>query len=67
MKAILEFCLPEEEPEFAACTYAGKWHSALCSIEREIDLLLNGERTEAEAKMLENLRNLIPFEIHDIG
>jgi hypothetical protein len=67
MKAILEFNLPEDEPEFLACTNSGNFHCALLKIEREIDILLNMGRTDAEAKILEQLRNLIPHEIHEIG
>ena len=67
MKAILEFNLPDEEPEFLACTNSGNFHSALLKIEREIDNLLNMERTDSEAKILERLRELIPHEVHEIG
>ena len=67
MKAILEFNLPNEEPEFLACTNSGNFHSALLEIEREIDSLLNMERTDSETRILERLRKLIPHEVHEIG
>lgn len=67
MKAILEFNLPDEEPEFLACTNSGNFHSALLKIEGEIDSLLNMERTDSEAKILERLRGMIPHEVHEIG
>lgn len=68
MKAILEFNLPDEQDTYTVCVESGKFFSALCNIEREIDKLLNSGRIKKPTKaVLEEIRNLIPFEIHKIG
>lgn len=59
MKATLTFTIPEEEDTFAVCVNSGKFFSAL----KEINEVL---KRYPEDTFLQEIRNLIPHEIHEI-
>lgn len=68
MKAILVFNLPSENDTYSVCVHSGKFFSAL----HEIDGILrnkikHGNYSEEIQDMLQEIRNLIPNEVHDIG
>jgi len=60
LKAILEFNLPDDEDAFAVCVTSGTFFSAL----KEIDKVL---KQYPEDSFLQELRSLIPHEVHEIG
>lgn len=68
MKATLEFNLPEERYEHVLAINAGALLSALSEIRQAIRSILKYEEhvsDETRAK-LDELRNLIPFELLDL-
>ena len=68
MKATLSFTIPEEEDAFAVCVNSGKFYSALNTINELIRNKLKYDEMSKETEtVLNEIRNLIPHEIHEIG
>jgi glutamate-1-semialdehyde aminotransferase len=64
--AILKFTLPEEDVEFRAATQGRAAKIALWDIDQRLrSLLKHGEPTEEEARLAEEIRNMIPYEMLD--
>lgn len=64
--ATLKFRLPEEEPEFAACQHGQRAKCVLWDIDQRLrGLLKHGEPTDAEARLAEEVRQMIPFDLLD--
>lgn len=63
-KAILKFDLPEEQSEFAAAIRGREALTILWGIDQRCrSLLKHGEPTEAERRLAEEIRQMIPFEL----
>ena len=68
MKAILEFNLPEDHDTYDVCVNSGKFFSALHDIDGLIRNKLKYDKMSKETEtVLNEIRNLIPHEIHEIG
>ena len=64
--AILRFTLPEEDVEFRAASQGRAAKIALWDIDQRLrSLLKHGEPTEEEARLAEEIRNMIPYEMLD--
>lgn len=62
--AILRFTLPEEDAEFRAATQGRAAKSALWDIDQKLrSLLKHVEPTEEEARLAEEIRGMIPYEL----
>ena len=60
MKGILEFTLPEEQPEFETAVNAGKYKSILWNLDQMLrHKIRHVEMTEAEDKLCQEIRNSI--------
>lgn len=63
-KATLEFNLPDEQGEFDAAVNGREALAVLCEVDDRLrSLLKHGEPTEAEARLAEELRAMIPFHL----
>ena len=68
MKAILEFNLPDEQDTYTVCVNSGKFFSALHEIDGHLrDKIKHGDCPKEIQDMLQEIRNMIPSEIHEIG
>lgn len=68
MKATLEFNLPEDHDTYDVCVNSGKFYSALNTINELIRNKLKYDEMSKETEtVLNEIRNLIPHEIHEIG
>ena len=64
--AILKFTLPEEEHEFKTCRQGREAKSVLWDIDQRLrSLLKHGDPTDAEARLAEEVREMIPFDLLD--
>ena len=64
--ATLTFSLPDEEYEFKAAQQGREAKSILWDIDQRLrSLLKHGEPTEAEARLAEEIREMIPFDLLD--
>jgi hypothetical protein len=62
--ATLKFTLPDEETEFNAAIQGRKAKVALWDIDQKLrSLLKHGEPTEEEARLAEEIRAMIPYEL----
>jgi hypothetical protein len=62
--AILKFTLPEEESEFRTAQQGRAAKVALWDIDQKLrSLLKHGEPTEEEARLAEEIRAMIPYEL----
>jgi glutamate-1-semialdehyde aminotransferase len=63
-KAILEFNLPEDESDFNAAIVGRNAISILWDIDQRLrSLLKHGEPTEQEARLAQEIRDMIPPEL----
>jgi len=63
-KATLQFNLPDEQSDFDAAIHGRAALSALWDIDQRLrSLLKHGEPTEQEAKLAEEIREMIPFHL----
>jgi hypothetical protein len=68
MKAILEFNLPEDHDTYDVCVNSGKFFSALHDIDGHIRNKLKYDKLDKKTRLiLEEIRSMIPHEIHEIG
>lgn len=68
MKAILVFNLPKEQDTYDVCVNSGTFFSALYDIDNLIrHKLKHGNHSEEINKILQEIRDLVPERIHDIG
>ena len=64
--ATLRFTLPEEESEFRTAQQGQAAKAALWDIAQKLrSLLKHGEPTDAEARLAEEIREMIPFDLLD--
>jgi glutamate-1-semialdehyde aminotransferase len=64
--AILKFTLPEEESEFRTAQQGREAKSVLWDIDQRLrSLLKHGDPTDAEARLAEEVREMIPFDLLD--
>ena len=64
MKATLTFNLPDEQADFNAAIRGREAISILWEIDQRCrSLLKHGEPTEEQAKLAEEIREMIPFEL----
>lgn len=62
--ATLRFSLPDDEHEFRTAQQGQAAKSALWDIDQRLrSLLKHGEPTEAEARLAEEIRGMIPYEL----
>lgn len=67
MIATLQFNLPDDKAAFDAAVNGRKAMSALWGIDQRLrSLLKHGEPTEAESRLAEQIREMIPAELLDI-
>jgi len=63
-KATLKFNLPDEQGEFDAAIYGREALVVLWDIDQKLrSLLKHGAPTEEEAKLAEEIREMIPFHL----
>jgi glutamate-1-semialdehyde aminotransferase len=66
-KAILKFDLPEEQSDFNAAIYGRDALYVLWEIDQRLrSLLKHGDPTEKEAKLAEEIREMIPFHLLEL-
>ena len=64
MRATLEFALPEDQGDFDAAIAGRKAISTLWDIDQRLrSLIKHGEPSREEARLAEEIRNMIPFEL----
>lgn len=64
--ALLRFSLPDEEHEFRTAQQGREAKSVLWDIDQRLrSLLKHGEPTDAEARLAEEIREMIPFDLLD--
>lgn len=64
MRATLEFALPEDQGDFDAAIAGRKAISTLWDIDQRLrSLIKQGEPSREEARLAEEIRNMIPFEL----
>lgn len=67
MKATLKFDLPDEQGEFNAALHGREALSVLWEIDQRCrSLLKHGDPTEEQAKLAEEIREMIPFHLTEI-
>jgi hypothetical protein len=66
-KATLEFNLPDEQSDFNAAIHGRDALSILWDIDQRCrSLLKHGEPTEEQAKLAEEIREMIPFHLMEM-
>lgn len=61
-KVTIEFDLPDEQPDFDAAVHGREALSVLWDIDQRLrSLLKHGEPTEEQAKLAEEIREMIPY------
>ena len=67
MKATLQFDLPDDQGDFDAAIHGREALSVLWEIDQRCrGLLKHGEPTEAEVKLAEEIRDMIPFHLTEL-
>lgn len=63
-KATLKFDLPDEQSDFDAAVFGREALSVLWDVDQRLrSLLKHGEPTEEQARLAEELRDMIPFHL----
>lgn len=66
-KVTIEFNLPDEQPDFDAATHGREALSILWDIDQRLrSLLKHGEPTDEQAKLAEEIREMIPFHLTEM-
>lgn len=66
-KATLQFDLPDEQGDFAAAIHGREALTVLWEIDQRCrGLLKHGEPTEEEARLAEEIRQMIPFHLMEV-
>lgn len=65
-RAILVYRLPEEQTEYEAATTGSRARAALWDIDQRLRAVIKyGEPTDAEARLAEEIRGMIPGDLLD--
>lgn len=66
-KVTIEFDLPDEQADFDAAVHGREALSVLWDIDQRLrSLLKHGDPTEEQAKLAEDIREMIPFHLTEI-
>lgn len=67
MKASLHFTLPDDQGEFDAAIHGRRALSVLWDVDQRLrSLLKHGDPTDEEARLAEEIRDMIPFELMEL-